>query len=290
MICSICPHNCDLSNEGDVGKCLVRANVNGRVALTHYGQVSCMSLDPIEKRPLYHFFPGETFLAVGFYGCNMSCSYCMNHTVSQQVKLGEYYSPKELVELAWGYKVKGIAFTYNEPTVHHEYIMDIGPLAYEAELEIVVKSNGLMNWPYLSDLQLVVDAWNIDLKGDDKAYEEMGGSIAPVLQSIESIVKDGDHLEISYLVVPSMLDNVEFHDRMSDWIANLSKSIPVHILYCYPVHKMKEFYNKQDLVPIVELFRKKLDFVYISNTFDNLQKEYGFVPVYNTNGDRITCA
>ena len=147
-----------------------------------------------------------------------------------------------------------------------------------------------MNWPYLSDLQLVVDAWNIDLKGDDKAYEEMGGSIAPVLQSIESIVKDEGHLEISYLVVPSMLDNVEFHDRMSDWIASLSKSIPVHILYCYPVYKMKEFYNKRDLIPIVELFRKKLDFVYISNTFDNLQKEYGFVPVYNTNGDRITCA
>lgn len=284
MICSLCPHNCDLNGDS-VGKCLVRKNINGHIELTHYGRVSLIAVEPIEKRPLYHFFPGSKFLSVGFYGCSFSCSFCQNFKASQKIGDGPIYSPEKLIDLALKREVKGIAFTYNEPTVHYEYLMDVGGLARQNGLAVAVKSNGFVNKPYLDDLKMVVDAWNIDLKGDDEAYKEVcGGSVAPVLQTIESLAGDS-HLEISYLVVPSMLESWDFHTRTADWIANLSVDIPVHLLYCYPVYKMREHYRKDELVPIVEIFRERLNHVYISNTFDSLQQEYGQITLYNMDGD-----
>ena len=247
MICDICPHNCDL-NINDIGKCLVRKNINDKIELTHYGCFSCIALEFIEKKPLYHFFPGTKFLSVGGYGCSLKCSFCENFEVSQEIKSGVYYSPQALIDLAGGKQAKGIVFTYNEPSIYFEYLMDLYLLAQQAGLKIVLNSNGFINELYLNKLNLIVDAWNIDIKGDDKVYKEIcDGELAPVMHTIAFLANES-HLEISYLVIPNMIKNFKFHIKMADWIASLSSKIAVHILCCHPVNKMTEFYHNRELI------------------------------------------
>jgi len=271
MICNICPHSCDIP-EGQIGKCLVRKNIDGRIKLTHYGRISTMAVEPIEKRPLFHFFPGKNFLSTGLYGCNFLCNFCINFKVSQTAEEGVYYSPENLVQLSIDKNTHGIAFTYNEPTVHYEYLMDVGRLAKKNGQEVVIKSNGFVNSHILEDISRVCRAWNIDVKGDEKAYNDIcGGSLAPVMESIKFLAEKS-HLEISYLVVADQVDNLNFHRSMAYKISQLSKDIPIHLLYCYPVYKMTQIYKKSALLPIYDIFAERMKYVYMSNTYDSYKK------------------
>ena len=263
----MCPHRCSLL-DGDVGKCFVRRNKGGMIHNSYDGVLSFVAVDPIEKRPFFHFYPGSDFLSVGLYGCSFQCVWCENHKISQCVKKGKYTSPNQLVKLALEKKVKGIVFTYNEPIVHYEYVMTVANIAQTAGLQVALKSNGFATEKVVRDLNLHVDAWNIDIKGDDKEYKSCGGDISSVMSSIELLGRIASHLEISYVVPGRLVSHLEHHIYIRDWLSSLSPIIPIHLLYLYPSHKVKEFYNKSDLIEIYEVFREKMDYVYISNLYD----------------------
>ncbi|KKM63988.1 hypothetical protein LCGC14_1505910 [marine sediment metagenome] len=277
VTCQICPHYCQLT-QGEVGKCLVHKNIDGHIELIFKGQCSIISVEPIEKRPFFHFFPGNKFLSVGFCGCNFSCKYCQTFKISQSIaSKTTFYSPNQLVELAIEKSVRGIVFTFNEPTIHYEYIMEVGSIiqSLNSDLQIVLKTNGFVNNHILNDLDIVVDAWNVDIKGGMQEYKTVcGGEISPVLSSIETLASKNTHLEISYLVLPQTVDNMEHHSTMRDWLFGLSPNIPVHLLFCYPIYRMKESYSPHDLKPIWFLFREKLNNVYISNVFGSEFAEF----------------
>jgi pyruvate formate lyase activating enzyme len=236
-----------------------------------------LATEPIEKRPLFHFLPGEDFLAVGLLGCSLACKFCQTFEISQSVQSETTHrSPRELIDLALSKQVSGIAFTFNEPTIHYEYIMEVANGVKNTDLKIVIKSNGFINKHILDDLDMATDAWNIDLKGDHIAYESIcSGSIQPVLATVESLIGKGSHLEISYLVLPEQIDNMQHHTLMRDWLSNLSTSIPIHLIYFYPFYQKQEGrYNPGQLLVIRDLFAQKLDYVYISNIFNSEIKYY----------------
>lgn len=267
MICTICPHLCDLA-VGETGKCLVRKHEDWTIVCSHWGKVSLLTVEPIEKRPFFHFMPGSRFLSVGLYGCNFQCKFCQNYKISQIVTGNcRQLEPDQLIDVLYEKKAAGIAFTFNEPTVHVEYIMDVG----ERVSPVVVKTNGFVNIEPLKDLLLYVSAFNVDIKGDEQEYEDTcGGRLKPVMETVEFLASnhDGVHLEISYLVTPRLIDDVDYHRRMRDWLSELSPDIPIHVLYFYPFHRMTEKdYKVEALLKVVELFREKMNFVYVSNNY-----------------------
>lgn len=226
--------------------------------------------------------PGNRFLSVGFFGCNFTCSFCQNFTVSQNSREGKkakFYSPKELISLALERETAGIVFTYNEPTVYHEYIQEVGHeiQKFHYPLKLVLKTNGFASPFVIRDLCLYVDAFNVDIKGDNEDYQRTCGAwIDPTLDSIECIVRMQVHLEISYLVLPSKLHDVYFNIELRDWLASLNRNIPLHLLYFYPFYEMsnEERYQPKELVRLWNLFHSRLNNVYISNRFDEDLSRY----------------
>jgi pyruvate formate lyase activating enzyme len=274
MICGICPHFCELE-PGDVGKCLVRKNTGSRIEVPE-SHVSLLAVEPIEKRPFFHFLPGSRWLSIGLYGCSFSCDFCQNFRVSQSTEqTPKLLSPVDLWNLAVEKGTSGVVFTYNEPTVHYEYLDQVGITLFERPLipymRMCVKTNGFVNVPILREMVTYVDAFNVDIKGDEAEYEAVcGGRLQPVLDAIEFLACEGNHLEISYLVLPRLLDNQYHHRFVRDFLAALGADIPVHILYFYPFHRMPhESYRPEQLLPVVDLFREKMNYVYVSNCFDS---------------------
>jgi len=277
--CKVCPHFCNLS-EGEIGKCLVRQNVDGEIINQYYGQCASLVVDTLEKRPFFHFCPGEKFLSGGFLGCSLTCNFCQSHKISQSTSAKTTYkTPQELIDLAREKEVSGLCFTFNEPTVHYEYIREVCSL--KGNLKICLKSNGFTTPEVIEELN-GVDAWNIDIKGDNFEYMRVcGGELAPVLDAIKTIYDAGKHLEISYLILPRMLSDTTYHWRIREWLCALSPDIPLHLLYFYPFHEMtEEKYDKEDIIPIWELMAEKMENVYISNIFSLDFLKYRQVAVF----------
>lgn len=255
-------------DEGQSGRCLVRKNINGRILNPYAGHCSILAVEPIEKRPFFHFMPGTKFLSVGFYGCSFTCKFCQNFKVSQTVD-GEslYKSPADIVQLVGEKNASGVAFTYNEPTIYYEYIQEVAD-----KTTVVIKTNGFVTSHILDELQHV-RAWNVDIKGDEREYDRIcGGSLRPVLDTVEYLANQS-HLEISYLVLPRLISDTNYHIEMRDRIASVSRLIPVHILYFFPVYQMQdEYYEQSMLLPIYELFRERLEYVYISNIYGEFSR------------------
>lgn len=275
VVCKVCPHRCSL-DKGETGRCLVRRNSLGRVTNVYEGHCSHISLEPIEKRPFFHYKPDTKFLSVGLLGCSFSCDYCQNFTVSQSVdRPVTIKSPAELALLAREKEAEGIAFSFNEPTVHWEYVFETAYL-----YPTVIKTNGFVqNW-VLEALSSVVKAFNVDLKGDRTVYENVcGGSLKPVLNSIKYLIEMGNHVEISLLVMPSILKDESFFRETSEWLAALSTDVPVHFQYLYPFHRMlNPRYPVKSLLPIMDIFKSAgMRYIYVSNVYDA-----EFLPYRNT--------
>ena len=273
MICDICPHFCSIPPDS-VGRCGIIRNESSKLVNAYAGQCSNIAIEPIEKRPLFHVLPGSKFLSVGFYGCSFSCDFCQNHRVSQQTTgKSEFYSPTDLVKLALERNVQGIAFTYNEPTIYHDYIEevghDIGRSRVSSHLKLVIKTNGFVRPWVIRNLCLYADAINVDIKGDDEDYNKIcGGWLDPVMDCIERIINMETHLEISYLVLPSKIHDDRFNIYFRNWLADIDPEIPVHLLYFYPFHRMVvPTYKPSELLSLREMMLEKLDYVYISNHF-----------------------
>lgn len=243
--CHLCPHLC-LIAAGKAGICRVRHNRDGLLYTSVYGQVAAMHSDPIEKKPLYHFLPGTEILSVGTPGCNLHCSFCQNYHLSHPGQIDSVrqmvITPAGIVNKAAGIRGNtGIAYTYNEPTVFFEMMLETAILAKDRGLKNVAVSNGFINQEPLKELLTVTDAFNIDLKAfDDNFYTKIaGGRLDPVLETLKTIYTSGRHLEITFLVIPSLNDSLTQFIKMTEWIAaELSPHIPLHLSRYFPAWKM----------------------------------------------------
>lgn len=234
--CDLCPAGCTLQ-AGRVGPCGTRRNQDGRMVPLNYARVAAAGLDPMEKKPLYHFHPAAPILSVASAGCNLHCRFCQNWRLSQEVgREVETVAPAEVVSLAQTQGSVGIAYTYSEPLVWFEYVRDTARLAHEAGLVNVIVSNGYLNPEPLAELLPLLDAANIDLKSTDDAFYATvcGGRLAPVLANIAALHEAGVHLELTNLVIPGHNDSDEQLARLRDVVADLSSVIPLHLSAYHP--------------------------------------------------------
>jgi len=269
--CLLCPHYCVIM-PGKKGVCGVRENRGDTVSLSTYGIISGYAVDPVEKKPLYHFFPGKSILSVGSYGCNLKCDFCQNHQISQHSEREGSYnlSPEELVSRALRVEGNiGIAFTYNEPVIWHEYVIDCAKLAREHGLRNVMVTNGYVNPGPLDELLEVIDAFNIDLKAfDDSFYRRYtGGTLKPVLETIEKVAHAGKHLEVTTLILPGLNDSDASMHREAEWIsASAGRRVPLHISRYFPMYLRSDPATPSEtVIRLREIASGYLDFVYTGN-------------------------
>ncbi len=241
-ICGICPHDC-CPNDGESGLCRARIRRGDRVVCANYGLITSLALDPIEKKPLYHFYPRSRILSVGSFGCNLFCPFCQNSSISRagMDSIESFYmSPEDLVRKADSLISSGnigIAFTYNEPLVGYEFVMDTSILARRNGLKTVVVTNGYIHEKPLLELLPFIDAMNIDLKAPDEAgYRSLGGNLAPVRRTIE-IASTFCHVEVTSLIVPDLCDSESAMRETAGFIASVNPEIPLHVTRFFPRYK-----------------------------------------------------
>ncbi len=267
--CGLCPNNC-LVSPGETGRCRQRGNRDGMLVAISYGKTVTVALDPIEKKPLYHFMPGSRILSVGPNGCTLTCAHCQNWEISQKTSGTTYLSPEQLADLASKEGSVGVAFTYTEPLVWYEYILDTAVVLKERGLKSVMVTNGYLNEEPALRIAPMIDAFNIDLKSfDDTFYREhCGGTVGPVKRFIE-IASSVAHVEITNLVIPGMNDSPASIEDMVKWIAGISKEIPVHFSRFFPRYRMDKLESTpaETLSMAYGLARRFLDYVYIGNIF-----------------------
>lgn len=250
--CELCPRHCEI-RPGKVGICKVRTNRAGTIELLKYGRVSALALDPIEKKPLFHFHPGKWIFSVGTFGCNMRCPFCQNAAISMtdgeradrlfSERAVAEHSPEELVEMALSHRSKGnigVAFTYNEPLVALEYVRDTFELAREAGLETVLVSNGCFEQRTIETISPLTTAWNIDLKAfTTEHYRALGGDLETVKNTIRMVAPVA-HLEVTTLIVPNFNDSLEELDELAGWLASVNPNIPLHLSRFFPNYKVQD--------------------------------------------------
>ena len=265
--CQLCPHNCKLLPDS-TGICRVRKNNNGELGLPYYGIASGLAVDPIEKKPLYHFYPGSQILSIGFFGCNLRCPFCQNYDISQRVaKERDPITPEELVEMARQRRSIGIAYTYSEPLVHFEYVVECATAAHNAGLVNVLVSNGFLNETPAKELLGLMDAANIDLKSFNQGFyrKELKGDLDPVLRFIELAAKSV-HLEVTTLVIPGRNDGEEEISNIAGFLAGLNPSIPLHLSCYYPTYKYSVAATPPETVfQLADVAHAKLHYVYPGN-------------------------
>jgi len=259
--------------EGGAGRCRVRGVHRGELVALGYGAVSSLQIDPIEKKPLYHFYPGRSIFSVGGWGCNLSCSFCQNWTISQQgVPGGRSYAPSAVVDAA-GESI-GIAYTYNEPLVAYEFVSDTALLARERGLKNVLVTNGHINPEPAAELLPLVDALNIDIKSMDPQFykEHCGGDHASVLSFAAQAYAAGCHVELTNLVIPTLNDTDEDFRRLADWIcASLGADVPLHLSAYRPCFEMDISGTPlQTLERAWEICSDQLDYVYLGNVMSDV--------------------
>lgn len=267
-VCSICPVACDFS-ENEYGRCKVRTKDG--IATEFYGKCSILAIDDIEKRPFFHLTPGKKYLSAGFYGCSMRCEFCLNNDCSQKLQnedIAPFYTPHALITLARNRGVRGIVFSYNEPTIHYEFLRKVAYASLTTNLILAIKTNGFIEHKIIRDLGTLYDAFNVDIKGDEKFYQDYcGGSFAPVKKTIETLIEMNTWVEISYLVNPFSVDDMEYHKKNAKWLSFLNKNIPIHVLYFYPYAGLKNTYPDYKLINVYNIMSEHLNYVYISNVY-----------------------
>ncbi|HRZ86336.1 MAG TPA: AmmeMemoRadiSam system radical SAM enzyme [bacterium] len=267
--CGLCPHNCIVA-DGKAGFCRVRSNRGGVLYSDIFARVTSYGLDPIEKKPLYHFHPGRLISSFGTKGCNLSCAFCQNYSISQDPDApDEEVTPSAAVRAALRDGSFGIAYTYTEPMIWFEYVLETARLARAAGLRNVLVTNGLVNEKPLRALIPYVDAMNVDVKSmDDGFYRKVcSGMLAPVLKTVELAVKGGCHVEVTNLVIPTLNDAPENFEKLRDWLSVAAGDlVPLHFSRYFPMYKL-------DIPPTpvatlekaCAIAREKLKYVYVGN-------------------------
>lgn len=274
--CNLCPWNCILSPE-ETGNCKVRSNENGKL-LTHvYDKVAALGVDPIEKKPIYHFYPGKNILSIGEVGCNLHCNFCQNHRISQCYAekfsgFSNITAKKIIKEAQKTWNNIGIAYTYNEPFTFYEFMLETAKLAHKNRLKNVIISNGYVNQEPLINILPNIDAFNIDLKAfsNDFYQTQTKGTLQPVLHTLKTIAKSKAHLEITVLIIPGLNDSaIEFNEMIS-WIAeNCGNDTPLHLSRYFPQFRSDIPPTPlETLEKLYSIAKQKLHFVYLGNVSD----------------------
>lgn len=245
--CNLCAHRCKI-NEGKKGICLVRENRDGILYTLVYGRTISQAIDPIEKKPLFNFYPGTTAYSIATVGCNFKCQFCQNWEISQMVRdkhlvMGNEASPELIVENAKRYGSKSIAYTYTEPTIFFEYAYDTAKLAHEADIKNVFVTNGYMTEEALKEINSYLDAANVDLKSfSDDFYRKLcGARLQPVLDTLKLMKKLGIWVEVTTLIIPSLNDSPDELGKIAKFIVNeLGEETPWHISRFYPSYNLKD--------------------------------------------------
>ena len=286
-VCPVCPHHCSLK-EGQYGRCRARKNEKGTIICVNYGRITALALDPVEKKPLRHFFPGSMILSAGSYGCNLSCPFCQNYQISmagsEEKEAADYVtdeaaagvpdfremSPEELAELAENLRGRGnigMAFTYNEPLVGYEFVRDTARLVRQRGMKNVLVTNGTAELPVLEEILPYIDAMNIDLKGFTQDYYwKLGGDLDTVKDFIKRAAQVC-HVELTTLIVPGENDSEEEMEQQAGWIAGVDPDIVLHVTRFFPRYRMKDR-SATDVKTIYRLrdaAGKNLKYVYTGN-------------------------
>lgn len=235
---------------------------------TNYGEVVSLNIDPIEKKPLYHFHPGSTILSVGPNGCNLSCKNCQNWTISQRKQTTSHISPEQLVDLAIDRRSPGIAYTYSEPFIWFEYLYDAAEAAHKRGVYNVCVTNGYINPEPLQELLPYIDAVNVDVKSiRPEFYRRVcKGNLDVVKATVEACFEAGIHVEVTNLLITGLNDSEHDVRELVQWLADFSKSIPFHISRYFPAHEMDiESTPLDSLSRAFKIARENLDFVYVGN-------------------------
>lgn len=284
--CHLCPHECVLK-PGQTGICRTRTNVAGQLLTMAYGAVCAAHIDPVEKKPLFHFLPGSRTFSIATAGCNLRCMNCQNVQISQHQPLdipSEPMSPQQIVDAALHLGCKSIAYTYTDPVVYYEYACDTAHLAHQNGLKNIVVSAGYINEEPLKKWCKVMDAANIDLKSfDDQVYRKLcGASLAPVLRTIGMLREANVWLEITRLIVPDFTDGADDIEAMCRWLVDQGmEDVPLHLSRFFPHHRLAHL-APTSVVCMEQAYRIACDMgmkhVYVGNLHLQ-QREHTFCPV-----------
>jgi pyruvate formate lyase activating enzyme len=275
--CGLCPHGCRIA-AGRSGLCGARRNESGTLMSVNYGITASAAFDPIEKKPLYHYHPGQEILSLGTLGCNLRCPFCQNHELSRYydgkgIRTDRPVTPGDVIKMldrADGRirsLFKGIAYTYSEPIVWYEFVRDTSELVRNIGGKNILVTNGFINKKPLEDIAPLIDAANVDLKAfTEPHYAMLGGRLAPVLASIETMKKNQWHVEITTLIVTGFNDNVSEIEQMAKWIASIDKTIPYHLSRYFPQYKYVKPATDVDFMHEARAASlKHLNYVYMGN-------------------------
>ncbi|MCX5700605.1 MAG: AmmeMemoRadiSam system radical SAM enzyme [Candidatus Omnitrophica bacterium] len=275
VLCYLCSHNCRIANQ-KFGLCGVRANVDGILYTHTYGNVVAAHVDPIEKKPLYHFLPGSSSFSIATLGCNFRCGFCQNWEISQETFKAqahleeEEFLPKDIVEQAIQSDCKSISYTYTEPTIFFEYAQEIAKLAKAKGLYNIFVTNGYMSSDCIEMIRPYLDAANIDLKFFSEAsYKKYcNGSLNPVLDSIKLMKALGIWVEITTLIIPNINDSEKELSKIANFIASVDKTIPWHVSRFHPDYKFKDYeVTPEDILKKARIigFEAGLEYIYAGN-------------------------
>ena len=275
VLCLACAHACKLS-PGEYGKCGVRVNEDGKLKSTVYGLAAAAHIDPVEKKPLFHFLPNSKVFSIGTVGCNFCCKFCQNWEISQHPQthnyevFGETLMPETIVKLALETGCKSIAYTYNEPIVYFEYTYDTAKLAHEKGLKNIYVTSGFETRKAIDELAPYIDAMNIDIKYfNDESYQKIScGRLKPVLEAIKYAHSKGIWIETTTLIIPGINDSDEELRDIAKFQADIDPNMPWHISRFHPDYKMLD----RPPTPIETLRRaydigkeEGLNFIYVGN-------------------------
>jgi pyruvate formate lyase activating enzyme len=270
--CRLCPRECVIE-DGKLGFCRTRKNEDGVLYTLIYGRISSIATDPIEKKPLYHYHPGTKILSIGSWGCNMSCPWCQNHEISQGTPQTQKVDPERLINIALDRGSPGIAYTYNEPMIWFEFVLDTSRMASANGLYNVLVTNGYISREPFKLLLQTVQAMNIDLKGfDQKFYKKRCSADLDVIkENIALSYQAGVHIELTTLLIPGENDTIESIELESQWIASIDPNIPLHLSLYFPAYR----FNKppSDIRNAVDLWKaakKYLRYVYLGNQMEEM--------------------
>ncbi len=286
LLCTLCPRYCTLG-EGQKGFCFVRENIDGVMYATGYGRPTGFAVDPIEKKPLNHFYPGSQILSFGTAGCNLGCKFCQNWHMSK-AKLDEagaiFATPEQVVQLAKRYKTKSIAFTYNDPTIFGEYVIDISKLAHEEGIKTVMVTAGYITPEARKDIYKYIDAANVDLKAfTETFYHKLTFShLQPILDTIKWLHDESNvWIELTTLLIPGENDSDEEITQLSEWVLNnVGPDVPIHFTAFHPTFKMldKPRTPSSTLDRAREIaIRTGINYVYVGNVH-NIEGQTTYCP------------
>lgn len=274
--CFLCPHHCRIK-EGGRGACTVRGNMEGTLYTLNYNKIAALSMDPIEKKPLYHFYPGSYILSAGTVGCNLKCSFCQNYSIAHQEAETHEIASNTLVDMAEKEEDNlGIAYTYNEPSIWFEFVYETARISRKRGLKNVMVTNGFISEEPLKEILPYIDAMNIDVKGfSEKYYRHVcKGLLEPVKRTVE-IASQKCHVEVTTLVVTDLNDSVEEIGEIARWLSSLNRNIPLHLSRYFPNYKLSNNPTPIDtLLAVRDEADKYLNYVYVGNVHGNDNTTY----------------